>query len=118
MRTNKEDQCNHEWEVDSGSGYNVVDMGINERRKRWDDMVKAGEQQYRSHAVLGYPDLRMECKHCNTGIWVVQYAVCDSNTGNPYVCDDCGQTEDDCYCEYCEVCDEETEDNCLCKEEE
>jgi len=114
MRTNNEEQCDHRWEVDNGSGYNTVDMSVNERQKRWDIKVKAGEQQYRR--VLGDTDLRMECKDCQTAIWVIQYAVCQSNTGVPYVCDDCAETKDNCYCEYCEECDRRTE--CVCKEEE
>ena len=115
MRTNNEEQCDHRWEVDNGSGYNTVDMSVNERQKRWDIKVKAGEQQYRR--LLGDTDLRMECKDCETAIWVIQYAVCQSNTGVPYVCDDCNEVKDDCYCEYCEECNEEAS-YCCCKGEE
>jgi hypothetical protein len=114
MRTNNEDQCDHEWEVDNGSGDNTVDMFVNERQKKWDIKVKAGQASY--SRFLGDTDLRMECNRCQTAIWVIQYAVCQSNTGSPYACDDCHEVKDDCYCEYCVECDEE-ESCCVCKGE-
>ena len=115
FRMNREEQCDHEWEVDNMSGYNVVDMHVNEKQAKWDIKVKAGEEQHRR--LLGETDLRMECRTCETAIWVVQYAVCQTNTGSPYVCDNCDEIEGECICVYCEECDEES-DNCECKEGE
>ena len=115
FRTDNEEQCDHEWEVDSGSGYNVVDMHVNERQAKWDIKVKAGEEKHRR--LLGETDLRMECRLCETAIWVMQYAVCQTNTGSPYVCDNCDEIEGECICVYCEECDEESDD-CECKEGE
>jgi hypothetical protein len=115
FRTDMEQECNHQWEVDNGSGYNTVDMSINEKQAKWDIKVKAGEAKHRR--LLGNTDLRMECRICETAIWVVQYAVCKNNRGNPLLCDDCDEIEGECICVYCEECDEASDD-CVCKEEE
>ena len=91
-------ECEHEWIVDERSGMNCVDMGINQRQAKHKARVKAGEAKPR--LLLGHLDLRMECQLCETAIWVKEYAICNSSTGNPYVCDGCGETEasGDCYC--------------------
>ena len=47
FRTDMEQECNHQWEVDNGSGYNTVDMSINEKQAKWDIKVKAGEAKHR-----------------------------------------------------------------------
>ena len=111
-------ECEHEWIVDGSSGMNYVDMEINQSRTKHEARVKAGEVQRRH--ILGTLDLRMECELCKTAIWVREYAICDSSTGNPYVCNNCGESEasDNCYCYWCKTCGTEIDDECGCGDDE
>ena len=71
-----DEECDHDWDVDSNSGHNFV-SGLNHKL-----------------------DLRMRCNECNTAIWVKQYAICDSSEGNPSLCKHCHDTKSDCDCIY------------------
>ena len=99
-----DDQCDHEWELDCGSGQNYVDMDINRRQKAHQEKANKGEVPHRR--LTGDVDLRAQCRNCDTAIWFIQYAVCGSNTGSPYLCRECDEIKENCYCEYCIECDE------------
>ena len=107
FRCDAQTECEHEWIVDGSSGMNYVDMELNQKRKL-------------SPQRLGNLDLRMECELCQMAIWVREYAICDSSTGNPYVCDNCGESEasDNCYCYWCKTCGTEIDDECGCGDDE
>ena len=100
------EECEHEWEVDSGSGDNTVDMYLGN-----------GVRLDCNHMKTGNTNLRMQCELCDTAIWVVQYAVCSTNTGSIMICNVCEESEANCDCKYCTTCDEE-EDDCECEDDE
>jgi hypothetical protein len=89
-------ECDHEWSLDEGSGMNTV-------KGPWGTYGDLLE-------------LRMECRICDTAIWVKQTEVCDSNKGHPLSCVHCHESEPKCECLWCDDCDGH-KDDCICPDE-